>query len=105
MLPYPVSSEVVMPLRKDFSIDTRTIPARSGVYLVYDDATLEVLDVGESKTVGRRIRTHERRSCWTARAQGDVRVGVVWTPHAKKRGRRIIEEQLRESLDPPCGQR
>lgn len=92
-----------MPRKINFHINNRCIPNRSGVYIVHDE--VGVLDVGESGRVGKRIKRHERRVCWARSAVGEVRVSVVWTPYKKRAGRRAIECELRDELDPECGDR
>lgn len=93
-----------MPTRSNFSVDNPNIPCRSGVYIV-TDAEGAVIDVGESKHVGKRIRTHDRREWWEDEACGEMRVDVVWTSHGRKKTRLEIERDLRRQLKPRCGYR
>jgi len=89
--------------RRNFHVDDPSIPLRSGVYIVHDGRN--VLDVGQSSKVGQRLAGHERRSCWSDHARGPVQVQVVWTPGKQSAGRRAVEREIRERLDPDCGDR
>lgn len=85
-------------------LDSKRIPNKRGVYIARDSAG-NVLDVGQSKKVGKRIARHERKTCWIDHAIGDVFVEVLRTPYKQAPGRRKVEKALRTILNPKCGEK
>lgn len=79
---------------------------RSGVYTILDqrrDGKYYVVDVGESKAVKTRIKSHDRNHCWTRHQQGNLTVAVLYTPNLQQVGRMAIEQELRSQYTPVCG--
>jgi len=79
-----------------------------GVYVVLcveKDRRFKVLDVGESgwgsQILKKRIRYHERKSCWQQNCEGKIAFAVLIEPDGKERLR--VEESLRRYFKPPCG--
>jgi hypothetical protein len=80
------------------------VPNRGAVYVV-KDARGKVLDVGESKAVGRRLSTHERRTCWEDHSRGGLHIDLYFTNGLQRTGRRELEREIRAKLGPKCGVR
>lgn len=79
--------------------------AESGVYLVSTknpDGKHQVLDVGESGNVNSRVATHDRREQWKAKVRDGLFVSAHYCDEAT---RMALEKELRDFLNPPCGDR
>ncbi len=66
-----------------------------------------VLDVGQSGEVGSRIDSHERKKCWQQYcSNGSIWVCVHKMPSSQysKSDRLEREKELRNKLDPKCGE-
>lgn len=77
-----------------------------GVYVIFckigDD--LSVLDVGESEDVQDRVSNHDRANCWKQNCIGDIYYAATYTPWLEEDERRKIEQNIRDSENPPCGE-
>lgn len=77
-----------------------------GVYVIWcrvgDDWS--VLDVGESDNVRERVSYHERADCWMEHCTGTVYYSATYTPDLDEDERRAIEQEIRDSENPPCGE-
>lgn len=78
--------------------------AQSGVYVVLgrskQTAKWNVVDVGESRNVQNRVSNHERTPCWRGQAHTELSVAAIY---ADERYRMLIERELRDQFNPPCG--
>jgi hypothetical protein len=87
------------------------IDDRSGVYAVVcltqqrSRPCWLLVDAGESKSVRTRLLRHNRKSCWLDMCDGELGIGIHYTPYARKRGRMQVERAVRECLQPCCGER
>jgi hypothetical protein len=78
------------------------------VLCVNSDGSWLALDVGQSSAVGTRIDSHDRELCWRRECpSGNIWVCVYPMPAGKftDKARTAFESQLRQSLNPPCGDR
>jgi DNA-binding transcriptional regulator PaaX len=79
-----------------------------GVYTILDkrwDGKWHVIDVGESEDVKDRVENHDRKPCWERNRQGELGVGVLYTPGWSAEGRRSLEVRIRAAFSPACGVR
>ena len=85
--------------------DTSKLEDKSGVYVIhcYRDGKYTLVDVGESATVKTRIDNHDRKDCWTRNCTGTLTVSVLYTPNQQQAGRMLIEKEIRDQYNPPCG--
>lgn len=85
--------------------DTNSLQDKSGVYVIlcYRNNEYYVTDVGESGEVKTRVENHDRADCWKKNCSGSRVYAVKYTPNAKQEERKIIEKNIREKYDPPCG--
>ena len=83
---------------------TSTLKNQSGVYAILTPisySNYKVLDIGESATVKTRVESHDRVPCWKRYANnGKILYAVYYTD---ERNRKIIEQTIRKSEKPPCG--
>lgn len=85
--------------------DTDSLSDSSGVYAILCEVADKyyVIDIGESATVKTRIDNHDRRICWKRNCDGTLLVAVLYTPYKQSTGRKEIEQELRDTYNPPCG--
>lgn len=87
---------------------TNELRDEAGVYVILDwrsDKRWHVIDVGESSGVKTRVENHDRKGCWTRHQQGVLGVAVYYTSGWTADQRRILEGRIRDSYNPPCGER
>ncbi len=84
---------------------TTALQARSGVYAVLGmrsgDAHYTVIDIGESRSVRERVENHDRAPCWRGR---NVPLYCA-AYYCNEADRMKIEQELRLTFNPPCGDR
>ncbi len=89
-----------------FNIDQ--VAEGSGVYIILCDNPnkdkFEIIDIGESEDVYSRLKTHDRKDCWTENCSHTLKVAVIRNNVATETNRRAIEKDLRGQYNPPCGQ-
>ena len=88
--------------------DTNSLEDKSGVYAIHcksSDGKYYLIDVGESATVKSRVEGHDREDCWKRNCTGTLTVSVLYTPNKQQAGRKLIEQELRNQYNPPCGER
>lgn len=80
-----------------------------GVYVVLDinryGQITACIDVGESTQVRARVDNHGRVQCWDENTHGARAFAVLYTKEGEGNRRRAIEQDLRDSLSPLCGDR
>ena len=83
---------------------TGPIRNSSGVYVILDchNTTHFVVDVGESGFLQSRLDNHDRAPCWRKNCSGAIKAAVLYVNEYK---RMRIEQELRASYTPTCGQR
>jgi hypothetical protein len=67
-----------------------------------------VIDIGQTGELGKRIDTHDRRSCWETNCPNhNIWVCIYKMPTDKynKQDRLELEKRLRNQYNPPCGER
>lgn len=78
--------------------------ARSGVYVILGRASWaaswSVVDIGESGNIQDRVGNHDRTPEWGRQGHGELAVAAIY---ADERNRMLIERQLRQQFNPPCG--
>lgn len=79
-----------------------------GVYVVLDigrdNQIVGYIDVGESHQVRARVDGHDRAQCWNKNTSGTRAFAVLYTRNDDGgHRRRAIEQYLRVSLSPLCG--
>ena len=87
-----------------YILRTATFNNVASVYVIYTviNGKTVCLDVGETDALGNRISAHERKDCWMKNAQGgELYVGVMQVKDEFTR--RNIESNLRNLLNPTCG--
>jgi hypothetical protein len=60
------------------------------------------LDIGESSQIKKGIEKHDKKE-WKKNSEGAIEYSVYYTPKLKKDDRKEIEEKIRASYRPPCG--
>jgi len=87
-----------------FSIeDTDSLRRQPGVYVVFgnrDNLDGSVLDVGRSESISQRIDGYHREFCWRNQGYGQLWLAAIY---AGVEDSKVIERELREKYDPPCG--
>jgi len=82
---------------------------RAGVYAIMAQTSTnnyKVVDVGESATVRQRVENHDRTDCWRRNSTPyGPRYAVLYTPGVQQPGRVKIEQRIRNTYNPPCGDR
>lgn len=80
------------------------LQARSGVYVILGRnqsvANWNVVDVGESQDIRKRVGSHDRAPCWRGQGYSELAVAAIY---ADAQNRMTIERQLRTQYGPPCG--
>jgi len=82
---------------------TELIKDESGVYVILcqkKDNVPTVIDIGESSEIKTRIDNHDRIKCWGDNCSFTICIAVYYTTEIQ---RMLIEKQLREEYEPPCG--
>jgi hypothetical protein len=82
---------------------------RSGVYAILTQTSsnnYKVVDVGESADVRDRVENHDRSDCWKRNSSPiSPRYAAHYTPGMQQPGRAKIEQKVRDTYNPPCGDR
>ncbi len=78
-----------------------------GVYVIWCKflENWNVLDVGESDDVRRRVCNHDREDCWKRNCSGTIYFSAMYLPGYTEDERRRIESYIRSQTNPPCGDR
>jgi hypothetical protein len=78
-----------------------------GLYAVIDvsPTSTRLLDLGQSDSVGRRMRTHDRQVCWERQRIGIVQFAVNYMPGSSEKDRLYREALARLAFEPVCGER
>lgn len=86
---------------------THDLLSRPGVYVILSSngTTYKAIDVGESHDIRSRIESHDRKECWKRNAPGTLLCAVHYTPYQTESARRVIEIEVRKSINPTCGSR
>lgn len=74
----------------------------SGVYVILGGENRIVVDVGESEDVKTRVENHDRKRCWNRQGYPSLSVAVYYTDTLL---RMVIEREIRDNYNPPCGER
>ena len=78
-----------------------------GVYAVLDirggGASYACIDVGESDKVATRVSGHDRKPCWFRNTLGRRAFAVLYMDGYNSDYRKLIEQDVRRSVSPPCG--
>jgi hypothetical protein len=85
--------------------NTDGLQSRSGVYAILGtNGTdgLHVLDIGESGDVKGRVTTHDRKESWSRCGYRNLSAAAYYCQQAE---RMRIETTLRQTYNPPCGER
>ena len=78
---------------------------QSGVYMIHyknNQGEYFRLDCGESEDVKTRVENHDRESCWTRNAKGDIRYSAYYCLEDE---RMRVEQEIRSEFTLPCGDR
>lgn len=83
---------------------TDSIENKSGLYAVlnHKDGKLYLLDIGESSEIKKGIDEHDRQE-WEKNSDGAIEYSVYYTPELNEDDRKKIEEKIRATYRPPCG--
>ena len=85
---------------------TRGLKNKSGVYAILGRDSVDdywrVVDIGESKYVRHRVKNHDRKDCWRERGYTNLSCAACYCGEIT---RRVIEKDLRDIFEPPCGER
>lgn len=88
---------------------TDKLEDRSGVYTILTRANTNekwtVIDVGESCGLKSRVEGHDRADCWKRHSKGILGCAPYYTPSAQQAGRMQIEQEIRATYNPSCGDR
>lgn len=78
--------------------------ARSGVYVILGRPAVtlpwQVVDVGEAGNIHERVSCHDRAPCWRGQGHAELAVAAIYSD---EHSRMLIERQLRQQYNPPCG--
>ena len=81
-----------------------SLQGRSGVYVILgrsqQTSNWSVVDVGESENIRDRVANHDRTPCWRGQGHAQLNVAAIY---ADARNRILIERELRQQYNPPCG--
>ena len=82
-----------------------SLKSRSGVYVIWceNEDKWTVLDVGESDDVKKRVKNHDRESCWERNCSGTIYYSATYMLNLQQAGRVEIEKRIRTLENPPCG--
>ena len=86
---------------------TSNLLDRAGIYAILTLKTngkYSVVDVGESANVKTRVENHDRKDCWR-RNSNNIVLAAYYTPNLQQSGRMMIEQDLRDRYNAPCGER
>ena len=79
---------------------------KPGVYAILGwnpvDKVWEVVDIGRSRDVESRVRTHDREDCWEEQGYTTLSCAAFYCDAIT---RHVIEKELRDIFEPPCGER
>ena len=50
-----------------------------------------------------RVENHDRKSCWPHNCTGTITYAGHYTPNMQQSGRKVIEKEIRDQYNPPCG--
>jgi hypothetical protein len=83
---------------------TSSLKSQSGVYAILTPSggSYKVLDIGESENVRTRIENHDRQPCWNRNKNGSIFYAAYYCGATN---RMLIERELRNQFNPPCGER
>lgn len=85
---------------------TSALRKQSGVYAILGNSgngnSWAVVDIGESEDVQERVENHDRAPCWKGQKHSVLAAAAYY---AAERQRMQIEQELRATLNPPCGDR
>lgn len=84
---------------------TDSLLARSGVYTILGkrngDQNYTVLDIGESGSIRERVENHDRAPSWASHGMPLFCAAY----YCNETDRMAIEQELRVTFNPPCGER
>lgn len=86
----PFSTE--LPFNSDFG----------AVYTIINSVD-QLIDVGQTGSVNNRMPNHERKNLWQAYKQAGLSLYIY--PEQSESKRLLIESQIRNAFNPPCGER
>lgn len=84
---------------------TSSLKDESGTYVVSTknkSGNHKVLDVGESKKVKERVEGHDRAQCWKDNKEDGLFYSAYY---CDKDARKTLADDIRDSLNPPCGEK
>lgn len=77
---------------------------QSGVYAIIgwdsEERKEKIVDIGQADKVKKRVDTHDREDCWK-----DYKFLKYAVLYCDEKSRKSIEKELREKINPPCGER
>lgn len=86
--------------------DADSLKRLSGVYVILgrsqNTSPWNVLDIGEAGDVRERIETHDRKDQWKGCGHSQLAVAPIYSNSSQ---RMLIERELRNQYNPPCGDR
>ena len=86
--------------------DTSDLRNESGVYAILGRNSVnedwDVVDIGESGDVKKRVENHDRKNCWEAQNYTILNYAAYYCTAIE---RHFIEQELRDIYTPPCGDR
>ncbi len=86
-------------------INVESLEDKSGVYAILRpsaNGNYDVIDIGESHAVRKRLKNHDRAFCWLQFCGNAPYYAVYYT---EEFARKQIEHELRIIYNPPCGDR
>ncbi len=83
-------------------INTGSLLRQSGVYVISTvvNGFHKVLDVGESHDVQHRIENHDRKDSWQRHIGDTLYVSALYCTELE---RMLVEANIRQFHNPPCG--
>ncbi len=89
-------------------LSVENLEDKSGVYAILcpnANGNYDVIDIGESHAVRKRLKNHDRAFCWLQYCDNAPCYAVLYTKYLEQPGRKHIEQELRSFYNPPCGDR
>ena len=85
-------------------MSTSSLKSQSGVYAILGRNSVNedwnVVDIGESGDVKKRVENHNRKNCWEAQNYTILNCAAYYCNII---ARHSIEKELRNIFKPPCG--
>lgn len=73
----------------------------AAIYAIIDSKS-KLMDIGQSEDLNNRFPNHPRKQCWIRHKNGNINLYIH--QESSEQRRLIIEKEIRNSYNPPCGE-